>query len=340
MARTMWMVALLVSSFMVSVSVLRAQDALGVIDSAPKITCPKGAVSGGTCYAVKVSCPEVADYTAYLKIIPVSSPVGMVLLGTGGTGTSLFEGNTYGPTAISELLAAGYTVAEISFGAPFVSLKVQPIQGWQTNTNGAGMRKAACRYATIATWMKQTFAASQPFCASGNSAGAALIGYGLAYYALDQGVFNFALLTSGPPFSRLDYACNYKSPKQTEDCSNVVRNMSLGIPDATNYVDPAYSPTYSAACSSSIENHSTALDSMFLADSIDSGNGNLNYAITVNFLFGGQDTVGTAINQGEYYRNSITSPTASKCIADAPHVITDALDGAEAIASELINSCQ
>jgi hypothetical protein len=86
--------------------------------------------------------------------------------------------------------------------------------------------------------------------------------------------------------------------------------------------------------------HSKALDDLFLPDSIDSPDAKLNYSITVGFMYGAQDTTGTAPNQGEYFRNSITSPTTRACIQDAPHTIPDVLDGAQAIATELINNCQ
>jgi hypothetical protein len=85
--------------------------------------------------------------------------------------------------------------------------------------------------------------------------------------------------------------------------------------------------------------HSTALDDIFYPDSIDSADANLNYTIPVEFMYGAQNTQGTPINQGEYYRTSIVSPTSRKCIQDAPHTIPDVLDGAEAIATDLIQNC-
>ena len=151
-----------------------APDPLGTVDRAINVPCP--GIAGGTCYAITVTCPEVPDYTGYLKVFSAAAPVGFAMLGTGGLGVGLYENDTYGWVTIKNLLAANFSVAEISFGAPFVSTTVQPVQGWQANTSGVGMRKGACRYATIANWVKQNLTPSQPFCVSGNSAGAAVIG--------------------------------------------------------------------------------------------------------------------------------------------------------------------
>lgn len=304
-----------------------AQDQLGEVTSSSVVAC-NGGLSGGTCYALAVSCPEVAPVAVSLKVFSASKrPAGFVLLGTGGLGNTWFETDTYGYVTIQNLLSARFSVAEIAFNA-----------GWQVETNGAGLRKAACRYSTVANWVKAQFSASEPFCVSGNSSGAAVIGYGLSHYGLDQ-TLTFALLTSGPPFSRVDWACNASEPPAQEYCTNVMKGWDVGISNAENYIDPAYLPTYSAACSTMLKEQSKALDFLFLPDSINSPDANLNYKIGVEFMYGAQDTASTTINQGEYYRRSIVSPTSRACIQDAPHTIANALSGAQAIATDIMNQC-
>ncbi len=317
---------------------LHAQRSVGVVDSVQTIACPKGTLNGGAvCHALTVTCPAVQDYTAYLKVFTHPSPVGLVMLGTGGLGNSLYEETRYGSVTVKDLYSAGYSVAEISFGVPFVPPAT--VQGWQVDTNGAGVTAAACRYATIVNWVKTNLTPTQPFCVSGNSAGGAQIAYGLSHYGIDKQL-KFALLTSGPPFSRLDYACDASQPNSLEYCTNLQRGMAVGTTNGVDFIDPAYEPTYAAACSSAEQNHSKTLDPMFLADSISAPGASTNYAITVGFLYGRKDSAGTAPNQGEYYRKTITSPTIRACVADAPHIITDALDGAQAVAKELIANCK
>jgi hypothetical protein len=313
-----------------------AQDQLGTTVATP-IACPKAGLAGASCYALALSCPQVEDYTAYLKVLTPTNPISLVLLGTGGPGPGLYEQYTYGTVTVQQLLANGYAVAQLSFGTPFVSHTKQPVQGWQVNADSAGVRRAACRYATVAAWVKQNLAPTVSFCASGNSAGAALIGYGLAHYEI--GAFTtFALLTSGPPFSRLDWACDASQRAATAYCSGAHTGMAVGVTNATNFIDPAYQPAYSAACSNSEINHSTALDSLFLPDSVNSPDAVLNYPTVVEFMYGGLDG-SSAIRQGENYRTSIASPTLQACIADASHSMPNALDAAQAIAADLITNC-
>lgn len=318
----------------------KAQDQIGDIVSS-SVACPTAGIAGGFCYALTITCPEIQDYTAYLKVLKPPKVVGLALLGTGGEGDSLYEQYTYGSTTVNNLYDAGYTVAQLTWGSPFVTHAAQPHQGWQELTNGAGLRKAACRYATIAKWAKhhlQSATVPQPFCASGNSAGAAVIGYGLAHYRIAS-FLNFALLTSGPPFTRLDWACDSSQPSALAYCSNVHTGMVVGVPNAIADIDPAYQPTYSAACSSAEQTRSKALDGIFYPDSITSADGVMNYGSTlVEFLYGGKDG-SSALRQGEYYRQHITSPTFAACVPDAGHSLGDTLDAAEQVASDLIAHC-
>jgi hypothetical protein len=145
---------------------LHAQDKLGIVDSETTVNCPAGGLTGAQCRAVTVTCPQVQNYTAYLKVFTHPSPVGLVMLGTGGLGNGLYEDAKYGSVAVNNLYSAGYTVVEISFGTPFVAST--QVQGWQVDTNGAGMTAAACRYSTIANWIKTNLTPKQPFCVTGN----------------------------------------------------------------------------------------------------------------------------------------------------------------------------
>jgi hypothetical protein len=313
----------------------RAQDQLGSIRAAT-ITCDPSAPDSVVCYELVVTCPEVQDNTAYLRVSTQADPMGVVLLGVGGSGNGLYTDFAHGNTAISALLDAHYIVAQLTFGSPFVPLTTP--QGWQIDTNGAGVRKAECRYATIVNWVKQHLAPISPLCLSGNSAGSAMIGYGLTHYGLDS-IVNFSLLTSGPPFTRLDWSCDGTQGSAVAYCSGLLSTWEVGITNAVDYIDPAYQPTYRNACSSSEENHSTALDFMFLADSITDGrDAALTYAHPVEFIYGGLDS-SSAILQGELYRTAIRSSTKASCVADATHQLPDALDAAQFVAAELINNC-
>src|SRR6267143_3119494 len=114
--------------------------------------------------------------------------------------------------------------------------------------------------------------------------------------------------------------------------------MTVGVRNAVRFIDPAYQPSYSAACSNAEINHSGALDNLFLRDSISSPDAVLYYPTVVEFMYGGLDTSSTS-RQGENYRTNIVSPTLQACVADASHSMPDALDAAQAIATDLITNC-
>jgi len=305
----------------------KAQDPLGTVSKVIQFTCPTVGLQGAHCYSLTVACPEIPNITIKVKLFSPAASKGLVVIGTGGLGNTYWDETTYGSTTVTTLEKAGLNVAELLF-----------VGGWQANTNGLGMRKGACRYTTTVNWMKQNWSPSSPVCSAGVSAGGAVIGYGLSHYELDRTI-SFALLVSGPPFSRVDYACDNTQPATLEYCANVMRGMEVGVTNAEKFVDPAYYPTEVAACSTTQQQHSTQLDSIYLPDSINSTDANLNYLIPVAFMYGSLDQ-SPATNEGEYYRKSILSPTSRACIVDAPHAIANSLVGAQAVANSLITNCK
>ena len=305
-------------------------DPLGTA-RATDITCPSGSESG-TCYAVTVSCPNVSDFTGYVKVsYPEVKAIGTVIFTTGGNGNFLYESYTYGTTALNGVLQAGYTVAQISWGEPFAT---QPY-GWQTGPGG--IRAVACRFATLASWIYTNIHRSNkraPLCATGNSAGGEVIGLALAHYGLTS-IFAMVEPTSGPPFARQDWACDCLHADAVDPCGNT-ESYCVGMYGAVNFIDPAYPGPY---CSDETQNHTTSHDFIFLQDSILAPDASLSYPTTsIKFLYGGADH-SAAPNQGRLWEDAITSSKSSQCLAGAPHEIPDVLEGAEQIASDIINNC-
>ena len=308
-------------------------DALGTANGTT-LPCPAGGLAGASCYAVAISCPNISDFTGYVKVnYPAGSPVGTVVFTTGGTGNELYEIEyVYGATALDELLEGGFTVAQITWGGPFAN---QP-SGWQTGPGG--IRAVACRYATMAQWIYANIQANTatPFCATGNSAGAEVIGQALAHYGLSS-IFTMVEPTSGPPFGRQDWACDCLQPKTVSPCGNL-EGYCVGLANAQKFVDPAYS---GPICSQEVSTHTTTYDDIFLHDSVVAPDAVLSYPNTfVKFIYGGRDVLGNATNQARTWESIITSATASECVADAPHNIADVLDGAQQIANDILNFCK
>lgn len=293
------------------------------------ITCPSGGLTGATCFAIDITCASVTNYTAYAKVFEQRSPLGVVSLTTGGSSNVLWENiYTYGQDTVDDLTDAGFDVAEITYGQPF-------IDGGAWETGGGGVRALACREATILTWLSKAFP-TVPQCAAGVSAGSDLLGESLAHYNIDD-VLDFVELVSGPPFQRIDQACLNNVPAAVEVCSGALTGMGAGIDNATDYLDPAYPPHL---CSQSMQNHVDESGGRFLADSITTSDANLSYPNTdVKFLFGSLDTNG-APRQGTAYQSVITSTTTSGCVIGAPHDLPDDLSGAHQVATDVINHCK
>jgi len=310
------------------------------------ITCPSGSgiTIGGTCYAVVLSCPGIADLTAYLWVnTPAGTPVGTVMLTAGANSTGLYADPnvfTHGADVVNNLLAAGFNTVQTSYGGLFNAN--QPF-GWQTGPGG--LRRVACRYITLAKWVQDNIAQTgAPLCATGNSSGSAQIGYALAHYG-GTSIFTMVEPTSGPPFSRVDISCECMGPPTQPDlpdpCGTPGETLTqcVGLLNGQKYLDPAYStPTI---CSSDETSHSTANAAQFLSDSILSPEATLSYPDTyVNFVWGGQDTSSAPV-MGQLWEEAIMPQSSQHfaCVADAPHNLAEVADGASQIVSDMIAHC-
>jgi hypothetical protein len=318
------------------------------------IACPEFSdglpASTSTCYQVKTSCEGLADMNAYLKVNqPAGAALGTVMFGTGTGGTALydndapdfFNGTTNGGLAVVQnILNGGFTTVQVSFGPPFSD---QTPNGWLTGPGG--VRRAACRYATVAQWVYQNIHnsnASAPLCATGNSGGSGAIAYALNDYGLDS-IFSMVEETSGPPMTRLDQAC---LPPTSSVCTQQPFTCNAGDPqqglstcysvDEAGIVDAAYPQPL---CKNAI-NGIAPPDGFFLSDSILGGPPRTFSKTRVNVLVGGQDST-SAVEQGLLWVNTISAPIKTQaCISDAPHPMPSAEDAALAIATDIQNLCK
>jgi hypothetical protein len=303
-----------------------APNQLGTVTSMPAM-CPPSTVgvNGSSCFQLTVSCPGVATYTtADLKVTQPTAPsIGTVLYTVGGGGNQLYEDQfVYGNVAINNIVAANFTAVQTNFGSN---------TGWLDGPGGPLL--LSCRWATVAQWVHDNVRASNTaFCATGNSGGAGVIAYALARFGEDS-IFSYVLPTSGPPFTRIDFGCRCSQQTlQTTNCAGI-QGTCYGT-DANMFLDPAYGNTN---CSNS---SATPLTSQWQADSILSSDGKsqLSYKTPVHFIFGAQD-MGSGSALAVLWENAITSSHTVECIADGPHKIADVMDGAQAIATDLINNC-
>ncbi len=151
------------------------------------------------CYALAVEgCPGVPAIDVELLVAEPKGPAkGTIVFGSGGGGGAYYEdagdgGGAAGPM-LERLHQKGYRVVERAWAGP-------PQSGqWFEGT--AGPAASACRYATLATFVKETFHKGQGgFCATGNSGGSVEIATALTRQGRGE-IFDYALLTSGPAAS-------------------------------------------------------------------------------------------------------------------------------------------
>jgi hypothetical protein len=339
---------------------VQASDPLGTVSGVTTLPSCSGSLSGATCYQMTVSCPGVADITGYLKVNnPTQAPVGTVLFGVGTGGSGLYDdpaagGFMMGETTVQNVLAGNFNTVQVSFGAPFTTS--QP-NGWLQGPGG--VRRVACRYATIADWVyhnpktinpnpNNTATNSAPMCATGNSGGSGAIAYAVYEYGLDT---EFAMIepTSGPPMARIDQGCSPCNTYTGPICaSSTMNNVNLCYESAdASVIDEAYQSagaTTPTVCTNA-EVGEFVPPGQLLSDSI-VYNPLVKISLpntTVKQLFGDLDT-SNAVPQGMVWGQSVSpgpgspSPIAA-CIADAGHPIPDVLDGAKQIAADIQQYC-
>lgn len=330
-------------------------------------SCPGGGVANGTCYQVNISCDGIDDWSAYLKVnSPSGSPVGTVIFGTGSGGSTLYDNDPEffygtdndingGSAIVQNVLSAGYTTAQVSFGAPFNS-SPSTANGWLQGPGG--VRRLACRYATLAQWIYQNIhnsSTTEPFCATGNSGGAGAIGYAVFDYGM-QTIFTMVEPTSGPVMTRIDLGCSPqgsniyggKTACTNPPPSNLDMSYSVGAQgDGTaSIIDTAYQtfgdsnpPTL---CTNGVNGPSQPNSLRFQSDSIDyapSKTPALPISPTVvNVVFGGNDG-SNAVGQGETFWKSVGPPASQACVQDAPHPIPASADGVTQIENDIKTLC-
>jgi hypothetical protein len=337
-------------------------DPLGTIAqttaASAQITCPTftGGSLGATCYQLKVSCDAIADYYAYLKVnTPAGTPAGTVILGTGGGGTSLYDkdpnfiGGTFngGDYVVEGILSAGFTTVQVSFGDPFTPQPAQP-NGWLQGPGG--VRRVACRYATVADWVYKNIhnsSTAAPYCATGNSGGSGAIGYAVSEYGLAS---EFTLIepTSGPVMTLLHQGCNvcgqYTGSNACTQTSgvNLCYTASGGTGSTAAIIDLAYQSsgqTTPTLCTNGV-NRDNSNFTRFLSDSIEDDPGISpalpipNPPTTVNILFGADDP-SNAIPMGYAWRAAVGPTPPFTCVPGTSHAVPSTSAGAQQIVDDI-----
>ena len=215
-----------------------------------------------------------------------------------------------------------------SIGAPF---------GWlEAETS---ILDSSCRYATLVDWLYSNVhsPADGAFAVSGNSGGAAEISFALSKWGL-QDKIDVAVLTGGPPLSRLDYLCEHPT-EWTDMCpipllpDNVMMDCAAG-PGSLCLNPP---PPQFEICTKSTINLGMVPDTAELrANSILNGNECLDYSTRVHFILGSMDCNTIAVPMAQLYFDSIVSEKVMQYVKDAGHWVPGTGPGQIAIVDAIL----
>ena len=175
-----------------------------VVDITPQsCSSPPGADTGAICYSGTVICPLTDDDTFYLAINQVANPNGFVVM-IGGKPEANFWGgpDSEGPFA-PQANTDGYSTAQVAFSDAF-----DPLVASSSNTYPENAMRAACRFATIASYLYDTYdpGGTVPFGMWGLSEATSQILYALIDYGLGS-ITQAAQLAAATPAGDLYAGC-------------------------------------------------------------------------------------------------------------------------------------
>ena len=241
---------------------------IGTVSTPVSITC-KGAATNAKCVKVVVSCPNTDDITVDVAdALPTGTPVGTVLLQSGGSGFGYFKGSP-GYDFSSAYLAKQFEVVQTSWQSP-----------WEdTGADHAGSPLvAACRPATIQYWVRNTYhkgGTSAPYCESGHSAGSGQVLYGLAHYGTG-GIFDAVMVSAASALADFLESCTAPPNTRVEVCPGNLGGVTFA-PSTSRKLDFPDSYSHTTSC----ENNPSVSDiAVWSASSVVSGSPTYSYPQT------------------------------------------------------------
>jgi hypothetical protein len=287
---------------------------IGVITNAGACQIARN-TSGDSCEAFEVSqCPGVStSATVELRVTrAIGALRGVVMFGSGGGGTGFYDA----ADVPRRLASAGYTVID---------------RAWRTSwigANGGTSRQAACRYATVLDYVKRTFASTTPLCASGNSGGAAELGYTLNFYGSAR-VLRFVMPTGGPVAARWDYYCaGNDDPQWLASCG---QPLPAGF---CNWTTPICAKTTNNVANCSRSTTDLHNDSLLASDAV------LGYGTTdAHFMQGLNDCDHPNVPIGLLWHQAVTSNKTFEWLSNTPHEVMSTTTGQNALYNAITTRC-
>jgi len=166
---------------------------LGTISNPTNVACALGTYPRAVCTNVTVSCPNVADIQAtYGYSTLKGTPKGIVVFVNGSQDTN----------------PGGITYMEGYLAYEFAGYQVWFQTGWEATGETPNLMNAACRLATLLSYLQQENP-TLPLGVQAGSGGAGAVAYAMAWYGFVPQVVE---LTSGPVFSDIELGCEFPRP--------------------------------------------------------------------------------------------------------------------------------
>jgi hypothetical protein len=224
---------------------------------------------------------------------------GTVLLGRGAPGTAFYPASDQLVPALAQL---GFRVANRAWDWP---------DGWLTKE--VGLRRQACRYATLLSWLHDNVYTVGALVAAGESLGAVEIAYALTSWGMGS-ILDLAVPISGPGLTRLDDVCPIRpAPEWEARCHTIVPAGALNCPRGPECYVVENVDLWCYQCSSAPTPEDLRADSIANLDAV------LDYPTTkVRFLFGENDC-SVAVPGGLNWAASITSEKVIGFVPNTGH---------------------
>jgi hypothetical protein len=259
---------LLLALLLSAAAPLYAQRPIGIFTLLdPTTDCPNNFV----CNNFTVTCPDIDPING---VIADSKPAGSIsrvaLFLSAGTGKEWWSDHDTG-------FVGGFFRSLRKQGTEIIQIKWNDIAWEQSPTNIAyGEEAVGCRPATAIQWVHDHYpAAAAIFAVTGQSGGAAQLGYAMTSYGLADSV-NIAVFTSGPPMAAITKGC-LQVPRYGYSTANAqIIDLSYGYnsmtgPGPCQSHDPSWTDTWNA-------------------NSVETGGSDYLYPSTiVDFIIGGAD---------------------------------------------------
>jgi hypothetical protein len=280
-----------------------------------------GPIAGTACRQLQVTCPGLKPIAVQIRITEPAAGIpfrGTVVLGSGAGGSGFYVPGGDRQAFLTSLTALGFRVVDRAWTGTGT-------RGWTTSE--AGLKKEACRYATLLTWIHDHIHTGGKFVATGNSGGSAEIGYALTSWGR-AAILDLAIPTSGPPTARLDYACVKQATLQWASlCASIVPANTMQCSKQACILGPGALGPGGVCTQASLQ----PTPEQLLDDSVVNPDAVLNYPKTlVHFIYGRRDC-GEPVPIGLTYATKVTSQKVIEFVPNTPHELASTPEGRAAI---------